>query len=111
MVLEGTQGDSTNKAFKVLKNKLTSHEMIKQVSSTQDALVGTFKGKDNRTAFLITNFDDPANNKKNTIELELFNATKALIYHFGEAKEVELTNHKLTYELDPGDGIFVIPYK
>ena len=111
MVLEGSEGNSTNKGYKLLSNALTSHEMIKEVKATQDALVGTFTGKDGRKAFMITNFDDPAYKHDNNIEITFNGAKKVLIYHYGNKEIKDLVNGKLEYKLDPGDGIFVIPFK
>ena len=111
MAIEGSEGDSTNKAYKLLEHPLENHEMIKNISASQDTLVGTYKGKDGRSAFLFTNFEDPANKKEDNVEVTFYNATKALIYHYGNEEVVNLVNGKLNYKLDPGDGIFVIPYR
>ena len=85
--------------------------MIKSVVASEDALVGTFTVKDNRTAFLITNFSDPKIGNNNTVSITFYNATHALVYHYGVAEYVELNNGRLDYTLDKGDGIFVIPYR
>ena len=111
MVVSGTESHSSNKAFLQLQYALTEHEMIKNVTASQDTLVGAFTGKDERTAFLITNFSDPKLNATDTVSISFYNATHALVYHYGVAEVVELVNGKLEYTLDAGDGIFVIPYR
>ena len=111
MVVSGTNATSTNKAFLQLEHAITEHEMIKSIVASEDALVGTFTGKDNRTAFLITNFSDPKIGNNNTVSITFHNATHALVYHYGVAEYVELDNGRLDYTLDKGDGIFVIPYR
>lgn len=111
MVISGSNSTSTNKAFLQLQYALEEHEMIKNVSASEDTLVGAFTGKDGRTAFLISNFTDPKLFAKDTISVTFYNATHALVYHYGVAEVVELVNGTLNYTLDEGDGIFVIPYR
>ena len=111
MVLNGTEVRDSNKAFKQLSYALESHEMIHSVTATQDTLIGTFSGDNGRTAFLITNFGDPKLAKKDTVSITFYNATKALVYHYGVPQVVELSNGTLEYTLDEGDGIFVIPFR
>lgn len=111
MVVSGTNSTSTNKAFLQLAYALEEHEMIKSIVASEDTLVGAFTGKDDRTAFLITNFSDPKSEAKDTVSVTFYNATHALVYHYGVAEYVELNNGTLEYTLDEGDGIFVIPYR
>lgn len=111
MVLNGTEARDFNKAFKQLSYALESHDMIKEISATQDTLVGAFTGKDGRTAFLMTNFADPKLGVKDTITATFYNATKVLVYHYGVAEVVELNKGVFEYTLDEGDGIFVIPFR
>lgn len=111
MVISGKNASSTNKAFLQLEHALTEHEMIQSVEASEDTLIGAFTGKDKRTAFLITNFSDPKAGTKDTVSITFYNATHALVYHYGVAEYVELNNGKLDYTLDEGDGIFVIPYR
>lgn len=111
MVVSGTNSTSTNKAFLQLGYALEEHEMIKSIVASEDTLVGAFTGKDDRTAFLITNFSDPKSATKDTVSVTFYNATHALVYHYGVAEYVELNNGTLEYTLDEGDGIFVIPYR
>lgn len=111
MLVNGSTVTQKNKAFRQVQYALESHEMIKEINASQDTLVGTFKDGDGRSGFLISNFSDPAYKLKDTITVKFNNATKALIYHYGDSSYVDLENGVLNYSLDEGDGIFVIPYR
>ena len=58
---------------------------------------------------MITNFTDPAENKTDTVELELLEANKAIVYVRGVPQVVDVVNGTLSLEILAGDAAFVIP--
>lgn len=111
MATEGTESKAVNPNFANLKNALTSHERISSLTSTQDLLSGFFKDKAGYDGFMFVNFTDPAERKSNKISVRFREADKAVEYAGGEARTVDLTDGVYERELQPGEGIFVIPVK
>ena len=60
---------------------------------------------------MITNYSDPTDFKKSTIEIEFENCDKAVVYRNGECYIAKLCDGCLVVELTGGEGVFVIPLK
>ena len=101
----------SNKQFSMLEHPSESLEGLKDISASQDSLIGYFQNDEGREAYMIMNFDDPHHGNKDEIQLTFRGANKVLIYHYGIAERLTLNGGVLKYTLDPGDGIFAIPYK
>jgi hypothetical protein len=104
------EGHSSNPCFELTKYDVETFDYIKEIYTTEDAVLGNFKDKDGNHAFMITNFADPDLKKTNYIEIDLGNANMALIYINGVKKMVDLNNGILKLELKPSEGAFVIPF-
>ncbi len=52
----------------------------KNVSSTQDTLIGQFKDKDGRAGLMVTNFTDPVDMQNSVVSFEFKNANRAVVY-------------------------------
>lgn len=109
--VKGKDVTTLNKPFAMLETPLTSIAGISNIQTSQDSLIGAFKGKDGRDGYFITNFSEPRDGKSDAISLSFNGANSALVYHYGKAETVALKNSVFTYSLDAGDGIFVVPYK
>lgn len=106
-----------NQNFANLTKPMESHPRIKNISSTEDTLVGVFKGKENDVAagmdaFMIINFVDPYFDKNDEVTVTFNDAKALLTYRLGKKEIIELgKDGKYTFKLYPGEGRFVIPLK
>ena len=107
----GSEASTTagKNCFREAKIWLKSHGGIKSFTSTEDAILGTFKDANGYDGFMLVNFSDPLYDKENTVTLELRGATRAVVYIKGEPQTVELDNGTYTVTLQPGEGQFIIP--
>lgn len=109
MCLEGTNGGQ-NPVYTPLEFNVDTIDIIKSVVASEDTLIGRFTGKtSDEIGLMITNFTDPAENKTDTVELELLEANKAIVYVRGVPQVVDVVDGKLTLEILAGDAAFVIP--
>lgn len=102
--------DNVHVNFRMLDYALKSHNRIKQVTSTQDLLIGTFKDENNNDAFMIVNYNDPALKLENEFEITFNKAKQAIVYIKGVKQVVKLDKGKLKMNLESGEGVFVIPF-
>ena len=101
----------SNPGFAQLATPLDSLNGIKNVSATEDTLIGQFKDKDGRAGFVVTNFTEPTNMLKDVVSFKFANANRAIVYRNGERQIYEVKNGKLDLKLAAGEGVFVIPVK
>ena len=78
-------------------------------------LAGVFTAKEEsnsaKDAFMIVNVSDPMEKLDSQVTVKFSNATHLLMYRFGEKKVVELPSDGVyTFQLEPGEGRFVIPF-
>ena len=97
--------------FRMLQDRLDSHERIDSIVSDDDLVIGTFKGPNSEDAFMIVNFNDPALNITNSIQIDFNDAKHAIVFIKGDQTIVDLDHGVLNYDLEAGEGIFVIPYR
>ena len=110
MPVVGNEVSGTPRQIEMCQQSLEKIDAISNINCSQNTLIGSFKNKEGRDGFIISNFSDPSELKKDVISLDFNGATHALVYH-GENKEVvELNSNKFEITLDEGDGIFVIPF-
>lgn len=107
----GSEASTTagQNCFREAKNWLKNHDGIKSFTSTEDAILGTFKDANGYDGFMLVNFSDPLYDKENTVTLELRGATRAVVYIKGEPQTVDLVNSTYSVTLQPGEGQFIIP--
>ena len=103
-----------NQSFANLRHAIDSHDRIQKIDSTQDTLVGVFKGKQDESmdAFMIVNYTDPYFNLDNEVTVTFKDAKALLMYRLGQKVVVPLNEDgSYTFKLYPGEGRFVIPLK
>ena len=99
-----------NSGFNKLKSPLASHERVSKFECEQDAILGAFKDKDGRDGFMLVNYGSaPGNGISNKTSLTFADADKAVMYRKGEKSVVDLTDGAFDIELEPGEGVFLIP--
>lgn len=82
---------------------------IASASATEEAIIGCMKDKDGYDGYWIVNATDPGKLLSNSVTVEFKKASKAIAYIKGEEQEITLKDGKYTFELESGDGVFVIP--
>ena len=108
--IKGSDVRDATKQFDMLEEALTSIDAINSYSATQNTLISRFLNKDGVEAFLVMNFSDPAEEKMDKVEIKFNGGSKVLAYNKTDKKVLELKNHKLELEIEPGDGYFLIPF-
>lgn len=98
-----------NDSFDLLSAPLTALNGVKNVTATEDTLIGQFKDKDGRAGFIVTNFTEPTNLLKDTVTFEFNKANRAIVYRNGERQIYEVKKNKLELNLGAGEGVFIIP--
>lgn len=98
-----------NTAFNHLQTALTKHDRIKDVSSTEDMIIGAFEDENGYDGLMFVNYSIPGLRKTSEVSVTFNRATKAICYIGGKESIVELEKGKLNLTLAPGEGVFVIP--
>ena len=94
--------------FDLLQTPLKTCDRI-EVQASQNALVGVFRDKQGKDAYMTTNFTVPGDGLSNRVTMKIKDAEKAVCYIGGVRTEKALENGVLTLDLGPGEGVFVIP--
>lgn len=97
--------------FTHLRTPLESYPKIKSAESTEAAIIGVFNDGQGRDAFMITNYTVPGEKIDNTVTVTFNDATSAICYIGGVKTVKQLEDGKLTLNLGPGEGVFVVPEK
>lgn len=86
---------------------------ISYATATEDTVIGCMNDTWGNPGLMVVNYNDTSKNKSNTVDVQFSAAkyNKAWVYIDGVQNEVQLTNGKLTLQLDVGEGVFVIPIK
>ncbi len=104
-------GEEVPQQFRMLASVRESHEGIRSLEADTDVLVGIFEREDyEKDAFIIVNFDDPALENNSHIDIRFDDADNVIVFHQGQRIDQTLEKGRFEYDLEPGDGIFVIPY-
>lgn len=101
--------DYPNDSFAAVRGPLESHERISKIKADADVIIGTFKDKDNRDAFLITSTSAPSKDIQNEVTIKFNNATRAVLYKKGRKVIVNLNNGEFKTTIGSGEGYYVIP--
>lgn len=108
MTLEGTNGGE-NSLYADLQFNADKIDIIESAVCSEDTLIGRFTGKNDEIGLMVTNFSDPKDGKTDTVELQLKEANKAIVYVNGESTVMDVINGKLNLVLAAGEAAFVIP--
>lgn len=100
-----------NENFNGLSYSVQKIDCLKEVTATQDALIGQFKDKDGNDGLILTNFTDPALGLENKIVLTFENANRVRVYYKGEYTDYTVGNNQMEILLGAGDGVFIIPMR
>lgn len=96
--------------FELIKNMdLDSLRGVKSFKSKYDTIVGQFKDGDGNDGFMLVNYEEPSKTRTNKTTIEFDNADGVLIYRDGDPEVIGLANHTFTIDLDPGEGVFIVP--
>jgi len=112
MLVDG-EDVSTNLAFDMVREESPkSIPGVKSAKSNLDTLIGQFDSKvDSNKGYMITNFAEPSKDSNvDKVSVTFENKSKALVYDKTDLKTVELKGGVLEYDINPGEGIFVIPF-
>ncbi len=110
-----------NEAFNFLINtQMKSHERVYDMKCQQDTLVGVFEDGDGRDGFMVVNYTAPEKGLSNKVELTFKDCARAIVVKKGvkqivNATEVKVDGQerlgKISFEMESGEGYFVIPLK
>ncbi|MCQ2742353.1 MAG: hypothetical protein MJ239_03535 [Bacilli bacterium] len=105
--------DIPNLNFELLENNrgnVSSNDRVSIASCTQDVFMTSMKRKTDRSdAFMLVNFTDPFYKLNNTVTLNFKNTKALLVYKMGERQILESPSGSYTFELEPGEGTFIVP--
>ena len=111
VILSSVYDDSENFAYLGnSENVMQSTEQLTAFTSTEDAFTGVFEDKDGNEAYILVNFTDPALNSQNEVTLNISGKSAVLIVRGGQETTQAVSGGKLTLTLEPGEGVFVLPY-
>ena len=103
------KGNQPNVLLTSIPDPLKKHARIASLKAEKDFLLGAFKDKDGRDAFLLVNVTNPADNAQGSVTLKFNNATKAVIYKKGRKVIESLENGVLKIIMGCGEGNYIIP--
>ena len=81
------------------------------IESDNNAVVGYFTDNNANEAVLAVNFGETTENIAATIKFSFKKSDRALVIRKGEVSTVTVADKALEVKLEPGEGIFVLPYK
>lgn len=85
------------------------NERVKNVSVSEETIVGCLKDKEGYDGYMIVNATEPSEGKTDKVTISFYKATKALAYIHGEEQTITLEDGSYTFEIGAGEGVFVIP--
>ncbi len=100
---------AVNPAFEYTRDVIKPITDVKQVKSKYDITMNEFTDGDGNKAFMLFNYEEPTENRKNKVEITFDKALGVQVYRNGEPTNQVLKDGKFTIELDSGEGVFVIP--
>lgn len=89
---------------------VASNSRIDSITGTSgQAVVGCMKDSEGFDGYMIANAGNPESGAATTGTITFNNATRAIVYVKGEPEYVPLTNGSYTWNVNLGDGVFIIP--
>ena len=82
---------------------------IESVTATDETIIGCMKDKDGYDGFMIVNVTDPGLKLSDSVTVTFKKASKAIVYVHGKEQTIELKDGTYTFDLESGEGVFVIP--
>lgn len=104
----GNCGCKQNANFDDLSFYIKHHSYIREISATQDLLVGCFEDDDGNIGISLVNFSDPCKKRENQIHLCLDSDEQIAETEDGYVNVIQLANGEYTAKLRPGEGRFLI---
>ncbi len=86
-------------------------QVLDELTSDNNLLCGVFQDEAGNEGYALTNYCSPREGVTANACLRFSDCDKAIVYHNGEKREVDLTDSELTLTMNACDGVFVIPYK
>lgn len=114
-VMKVDEGNS-NVMLNNLTGAVTTHDAFK-VEGDGDFLIGIFEGNESvsnsrKNAFMLVNAESDPNAQSRTVVLTMSGASAVAIYRNGESTITRLNDNQCTiFDIEPGEGIFIIPIK
>ncbi|GHV03211.1 hypothetical protein FACS1894211_15750 [Clostridia bacterium] len=85
---------------------------VKNVTATEDTLIGQLKDDGGDKGYVVLNYNDPAVYKADKVRLEFDGGIeKVVVYRYGEETKYLISGGVLELPLSPGEGVFVIPVR
>lgn len=85
------------------------NERIKDVSVSEETIIGCLKDGKGYDGYMLVNATEPSEKKTDEVTISFYKATKALAYVNGEEQTITLKDGSYTFKLGAGEGVFVIP--
>ncbi len=82
---------------------------VKDVSVSEETIIGCLKDKKGFDGYMIVNATEPSAKKTDKVTISFYKASKALAYINGEEKTITLKDGSYTFDIEAGQGVFVIP--
>ena len=110
MTVNGSNNETSNEAFDVIADKtLAQVDGIKSVTATEDCLIGGFKDAEGNNGYIIVNYGEPTDGKKNTVSIEFDSAAGVAAYRYGMEAVYGIADNKTELTLEAGEGMFLLP--
>lgn len=107
------EGHEVNNLFDMLSHErgsVSSSDRVSIVNATEDTALTLMKRKtDGSDAFMLLNASDPYYRKSDSVTLKVKNAKALLTYKLGERQILESNNGVFKFDLEPGEGTFIVP--
>lgn len=84
---------------------------IRKATASEETIIGCQKDENGYDGFVVVNVTDPGNSTEDFVRIEFECATSALCYINGEEQLIPLSDGVFEYNLEAGQGIFIIPVK
>lgn len=107
----GSKNEQENNLnFRNGKDYFTTTSKITDIKAEQDTLTGIFRSKDDKyDAFMFVNFEEPSKGTVSKTEVTFKDVKEAAVIYKGGIERVVLKKGKLSYNIEAGQGLFVIP--
>lgn len=109
---QGTMAVTPNgKTKSALLSKVGDYknERIKEVTVSEETIIGCMKDGNGYDGYMIVNSTEPSAKKNDKVTISFYKASKALAYINGEEKTITLKDGSYTFNIGAGEGVFVIP--
>lgn len=81
-----------------------------EITSTRDTLVGSFIDEESNNGYILVNYGETTKSIVSDVSLKCKTANTVRVYQKGEMQEVAVKDGEVKISLEPGEGVFIIPY-